>query len=319
MKHLFTTLAALALTMHLALAQSNIVSDGNSSSSGDSNSRDIKKYTTGLRFCESTLPYKDMMLVANFGIEELDPLNTQGKGYISAIDHSGKTTTFIATDGNLSAPKGMAVLGGRLFVADVNKVVVYNLRKKGEKPQIINLPQGELFVNDIATIGEIVVVSVTNTGHIFCFNASDPGNLSQVKLTLFADLPGANGLAIHDTKMYVASYNPSGEPAPENVIYVADLMAENIEFTTLIDNLVPGQYDGIAVSADGKKIYFSSWTSIDGTGAIYGYTPGVGSLGVERLSVGDAVIGPADISIDKQGNLWIPDLALSTVYKLKVE
>lgn len=306
MKTLFITLAALALTTYGAWAQSGIECKS-------------EKYTNGLRFCESTLPYKDMMLVANFGVEELDPLNTQGKGYISAIDNRGQITTFIENDGNLSAPKGMAVLGGRLFVADVNKVVVYNLRKTSEKPQIIQFPDGELFVNDIITIGENVVVSVTNTGHIFCFNASEINNLTQAKLTLFADLPGANGLALHDTKMYVASYNPSGEPASENVIYVADLMADKTEFKPLIADLVPGQFDGIAVSNSGKQIYFTSWTSTDGTGAVYRYNLDNDSARSERLSIGNTLVGPADISIDKLGNLWIPDLPNSTVYKLKVE
>lgn len=301
MKRIFTTLSTIIVSCCCCASAQNSAT----------------KYTNGLRFCESTLPYKDVMLVANFGVDQLDPLNTQGKGYISAIDNRGQITTFLANDGNLSAPKGMAVLDGRLFVADVNKVVVYNLRKSGEKPQVIHFPEGELFVNDIVAIGENVLVSVTNTGHIYCFNASDPANLAKAKLTLFADLPGANGMALHDTKIYVASYNPGGEPAPENIIYVADLMAEKTEFEPLVADLVPGQFDGIAVSGNGKHIYFSSWTSLDGTGAIYRYTLGTKLL--ERVATENTLVGPADISIDKHGNLWVPDLPNSTVYKLKVE
>lgn len=356
MRHLFMTLGALALTSNFVLAQGNIASNsasvidcmatinntnlragdvvasvtentlnnaaqqantaGNRAAAADQQTENCEKHTSGLRFCESTLPYKDVMLVANFGVEELDPLNTQGKGYISAIDNLGQISVFIENDGNLSAPKGMMVLEGRLFVADVNKLVVYNLRRKSDKPQIIQFPEGELFVNDIASIGNVVVVSVTNTGHIFCFNILDINNLAKVKLNLFADLPGANGIAVHGTKMYVASYNPNGQAAPENVIYVADLMAEKTEFEPLIENLTPGQYDGIAISNDGKRVYFTSWTSVDGTGAVYGYTMGDQTAQTERLSVGETLIGPADISIDKHGNLWIPDLPRSTVYKM---
>ena len=36
----------------------------------------------GVRFCESTYPYDGGLLIANFGTEQLNPLNTEGKGYI---------------------------------------------------------------------------------------------------------------------------------------------------------------------------------------------------------------------------------------------
>ena len=105
----------------------------------------------GLRFCESTLPYNNGILVANFGTAELNPLNNEGKGYIMYYK-DGKTETFIPTDGNLSAPKGMLAQGDRLFVCDVNKIVVYNTVNKASKPVVITLPEGHLFVNDLGML-----------------------------------------------------------------------------------------------------------------------------------------------------------------------
>ena len=41
-----------------------------------------KEVTDGIRYCESTYPYEGGMLIANFGTEQLNPLNSEGKGYI---------------------------------------------------------------------------------------------------------------------------------------------------------------------------------------------------------------------------------------------
>lgn len=55
---------------------------------------------SNIRYCESTLPYRDGVLIANFGTEQLNPLNSEGKGYILYFD--GKTTkTVIPADGTL--------------------------------------------------------------------------------------------------------------------------------------------------------------------------------------------------------------------------
>ena len=42
-----------------------------------------------IRFCESTYPYQGGILIANFGTEQLNPLNTEGRGYI-AIKITGR-------------------------------------------------------------------------------------------------------------------------------------------------------------------------------------------------------------------------------------
>ena len=48
-------------------------------------SRD-KVLTEGLRYCESVLAYDGGLLIANFGSDELNPLNSEGKGYILYYD-----------------------------------------------------------------------------------------------------------------------------------------------------------------------------------------------------------------------------------------
>lgn len=266
----------------------------------------------GLRFCEGSTPYRNTVLISNFGCEELDPLNNKAKGYIMAVDSESVKKTFIQADGSLSAPKGMGIANNKLYIADVAKVVVYDLNKTTATPQIINLPKEKTFVNDIVTMGELVLASVTNTGNIYYI--SKDGTSSP---KLFGNIPGANGMAIYENLMVVASYNPTGTPDEENVIYCIDLASKNMESRKLIPNLKPGQYDGIAFSADGSTLYFTSWG--DGKGgkaALYSYQMD-GKSGVRTIDLGVELQGPADICI-KNGNLYLPDLPASKVYVIEL-
>ena len=145
--------------------------------------------TERIRFCESTYPYRDGLLVANFGTEALDPLNTQGKGYILYFE-AGKVDTLLPPQGYLSAPKGMFIRGERFFVCDVNKVVEFRLDSLSLAPREIVLPAEDLFVNDLAAWGDTLYISVTNTGRIYRMDLSDP----QASPVLWAQVPGANGM-----------------------------------------------------------------------------------------------------------------------------
>lgn len=259
-------------------------------------------FSEGLRYCESTYPYDGGILIANFGSSELDPLNTEGKGYIVRYKE-GASEVLIPADGNLSGPRGMYLRDGHLFICDVNKIVAYDLENRDAAPQVIVLPEGEAFVNDLAADGNTLYASVTNTGHIFRLDISDPAQAGAPELWL--EIPGPNGLVIRDGAMYVASYSPDGVAKSEHVIYrIGDLQNPVAEpFVT-----VPGQYDGIAFSADGKWLYVTNWAPA-----------GVSRINVETraiepvdLALEQPFIGPADMTV-ADGKIYVPDLPNSRV------
>lgn len=263
--------------------------------------------TENLQFCESTLPYNGGILIANFGTEELNPLNNEGKGYI-VLHKDSKSTIFIEVDGNLSAPKGMAVLDGYLFICDVNKIVVYNLNDKQAAPQIITFPEGDLFVNDIAIKEDVLYASVTNTGRIYTLDLANLNSLESEQLLHWADVPGANGLLIDNNKMYVASYAPTGVSTAENVVYVI----ENIKVPVPSRFIqTAGMYDGLALSADGETLYVSNWSPA----GVFAIDIATREMSPVEL---DVTVGPADISIDG-GNLYVPDLPNSKVLVVPVK
>ena len=240
--------------------------------------------------------------MGNFGSTQLDPLNSEGRGYIAYL-HDGAVETLIPADGNLSAPRGMYLRDGHLFICDVNKVVVYNLQQPDAAPQVVAFPEGEAFVNDLAAAGNWLYVTVTNTGRIFRIDISDPAAAGTPEPWL--EIPGPNGVVIRDGVMYVATYSPDGVATPVHVIYrIADLEQPVAE--PLIS--VPGQYDGIAFSSDGRTLYVTNWTPA-GLTAI-----DLATLETSPVAcpVEPALAGPADISV-ADGRIYIPDLPNSRV------
>ena len=70
----------------------------------------------------------------------------------------------------------MFVRNDYLYVCDVNKIVVYHLTQKEEQPQVIMLPEGNLFVNDLAADGNYLYASVTNTDRISVWTSATRPN-----------------------------------------------------------------------------------------------------------------------------------------------
>lgn len=265
-------------------------------------SQSVKIENEGIRFCESTYPYNNGILVANFGTEALNPLNTEGKGYILFVK-DGKSEVVVPADGNLSAPKGMFLRDGYLYICDVNKVVVYNISKKGAKPVTIQFPEGNLFVNDLVADKNYLYASVTNTDKIFRIDISNPA--APGKPQEWATVAGPNGLLMVDGEMYVASYPADGVTKDVNVVYrIKNLSNPSPE--KFIE--VSGQYDGIALSKDRKSIYLTNWTPAQ----ISRLNLSDKSLVPLKINLQEPLIGPADITV-ANGKIYIPDLPNSRV------
>lgn len=259
-------------------------------------------FSDSLRFCESTLWNDDILLIANFGTETLNPLNNEGKGYIAGY-RNGNVDIFIPADGFLSGPKGMAVKDGYLFICDVNKMVIYNLNALKAAPFILTFPEGELFVNDIVILDNSLYVSVTNTGNIYTLDVTDPAETVTKPLTLYTNIPGANGMVSADGKIYVASYPADGVTKDENVIYVINNIASP-KPEKLIGRA--GQYDGLALSGDKQILYFTSWVNGE-IGQV-----NLNTREVSLIPVAEQMTGPADMTL-QEDRLYIPDLPNSKI------
>ena len=274
-------------------------------SCGNNKSKVISQTTVigdGLKFCESVLIDSDRIIVPNFGGEELNPLNTEGQGYIAIISDT-TTSTLIPASGVLSAPKGTLIKDNRLFIADVNKLVVYNMDSLSVAPQVISFPEGDIFVNDIAASGNRLFITVTNSGNIYSLEINPGEAVDSSALTFYTNVPGANGIVINGNTMYIASYPADGITTEDNVIYVIEDI-NTPEITKLTDKA--GQYDGLALNEDGTKLYYTSW--VNGEVGYYDFA----TKAMVPIDLGIKLDGPARIAYSN-GKLYIPDLPNSNV------
>ncbi|WP_423127280.1 SMP-30/gluconolactonase/LRE family protein [Gaoshiqia sp. Z1-71] len=166
-----------------------------------------------------------------------NPSEKDGNGYISQLNTDGTVKNMEWVTG-LSAPKGMAVFEGKLYVADIDELVEIDIRQ-GKIARRYPAP-GAIFLNDVAvTTSGMVFVSDSRTNKIHL--------LHQGQFTVWHEggpLSGINGLYTEDDKLYIGSQK----------IQVADIK------TKAIKDLQDGcqGIDGLEKDRKGNFV-FSNW------------------------------------------------------------
>lgn len=225
-----------------------------------------------------------------------NPSQKDGNGFISRMrwDGSVDSLKFIAGGRNgvvLNAPKGMAIAGDTLWVADVDQVRAFDKRTGAPIASVDLSKMRALFLNDVV-IGPEGDLYITDTGIRF---ASD-GSMSHPtrdkifrisgrtpSIVIESDTLGRpNGITwdTQNTRFVLAPFGAAdvqtwkpGDAAP------ASLVAG------------PGQYDGVELLADGRLLV-SSWAD----SAVH-----VVENGAERKFI-SGVPAPADFGIDTKRN-----------------
>ncbi len=119
----------------------------------------VPQKVTGLKTPESVVQAKD----GSIFISEINEFGKNGDGQITVIDKTGKASVYAS---GLDDPKGLAIIGQNLFVADNNKVLKITPDGKASvfvaasaftfAPQFLNDleadPQGNLYVSDSGDI-----------------------------------------------------------------------------------------------------------------------------------------------------------------------
>lgn len=238
----------------------------------------------------------DLYLVSNV---DGKPYEADGKAFISKLAPMGQGVELKWIEGGkkgvtLHAPKGMAITGDTLWVADLDTVRTFNLTT-GAPTGEVKIP-GATFLNDLASTkdGKVLVsdtgLKPTKDGGL---GASGTDAVYAIdkdrKVTTIAkdkSLGGPNGLAsFGDGRVYVVTMG-SGE------LYSLDPKGTKGD----VQRMPKGTLDGIAL---GREHYFvSSWDA----NAIYRGRPGSAfELFIENVK------SPADISFDRSRNrLLVP-------------
>jgi sugar lactone lactonase YvrE len=237
-------------------------------------------------------PADDVFFVSNINGS---PGAKDNNGFISRIRAEGgeiDSLMFIAGGRGgvtLNAPKGLAITGDTLWVADIDAVRAFD--KKTGRPIASYPVRGAVFLNDIAA-GPDGALYITDTGiQISATGMTHPGPDRIFKLTRtgevstafqFRPLVGPNGIAWDDAnqRFIIVSFAAN------------DIVAwKPGDSTTSSIGTGKGQFDGVERLGDGR-ILISTWADssiyvLDGSALVRAVT---------------GVASPADIGVDTKRN-----------------
>ena len=125
------------------------------------------------------------------------PTERDTNGYIAIVDLEGDIQKKIWAEG-FSAPKGMAIANGRLFVSDIDRIVSISLSNPADQ-YFVEVPNSR-FLNDITPGLNGVYFSDMATGHLYYLE-------NQIVHLLNENLPNLNGLAFFNQSLYALSNN----------------------------------------------------------------------------------------------------------------
>ncbi len=246
---------------------------------------------TGLKTPESVLfdPASDRYFVSNINGS---PSGVDNNGFISLINPDGSVHTleFIAGGKGgvtLNAPKGLALHGGTLFVADIDAVRKFDA-KTGAAQGAITFPKAT-FINDVVVDAEGVLYASDTGIKIHDGNPTPTGTdaiykVVNGKVTVLAKgahLGKPNGVALFEGSVLTVTFGNK---------QLIQLDANGKVSATVA--LPAGTLDGIVVLPDGRLLV-SSWEA---------QTVYVGSLTGSWSAVSENLASPADIGFDPGRN-----------------
>jgi sugar lactone lactonase YvrE len=237
------------------------------------------------------------------------PLDVDNNGFISVLSPDGAVTNLKWIEGGknkvkLNAPKGLALVKGVLYVADITVVRMFDAKTgapKGDVPiagstflnDLASGPDGKVYVSDTGVKMGASGFEPTGTDAVYAIDKGHAKVLAKSK-----DLGGPNGLLVVDNGVVVVTFG-SGE------VYRLDDKGKKQD----VAKPPTGMLDGVV--ALGDSLLVTSWQG----SAIY-----KGKLGGPFEAVLSDQKSPADIGYDtKRGRLIIPHLMEDAVdvYDLK--
>ena len=227
-----------------------------------------------------------------------NPSQKDNNGFIARVraDSTGVSTMLVEGGKKgvtLNAPKGMALKGDTLFVADIDALRMFNRRTGASLGSIDLRAQKATFLNDVAAGPDGIYI--TDTGIAFDAN----GGMTH---------PGVNrifkvvGKTVTEAAKGDSLSNPNGLAwdAAKNRFILAPFGGPDLQTwapgqaspTKLVSG--PGQYDGVEVLSGSGYILVSSWAD-SAVHIVHGDT--------HMVPLVKNVSAPADIGVDTKRNV----------------
>jgi hypothetical protein len=233
-----------------------------------------------------------VLYVGSFGGTELKPLEKDGKGYISKVARDGRLLEARVFDVAMNKPKGIWIVGTRLWVTDIDGVWIFDTRtKKGRKLMI----PGAQFANDPAVSGGVLYVTDNRTDSIFRIEPADFLDAAvQPRIAPAWTQRGINPNGIwpaRDGTMLIVGFAPGSTRGIHT-------LGRGGEMSTLLQPV--GLLDGVYETRDGGLLV-TDWT----TGSLNYW-----SLERGLMPLAKDFKGPADFCV-MGDTVYVPDLVKS--------
>ena len=212
------------------------------------------------------------------------PTEADQEGGVAKLSLDGAILEKYWIDG-LNAPKGMGIYKGKIYVADINEVVVISLK---QQKVIKKIPvPGSVFLNDVSVNNKgVVFVSDTRLNNIYRIE----GDKVELYMT---DISGANGLKVFGKNLIVGTAKQ---------LLLIDAKKQKLP---LAEGFAQG-IDGVEMTERGEFLV-SCWG-----GLIY-YVDVKGKVQLLLDSVADK-INTADIGYDRaRRHLFVPNFLKNSV------
>ncbi|MER9165481.1 MULTISPECIES: ATP/GTP-binding protein [unclassified Mesorhizobium] len=232
-----------------------------------------------------------------------NPGDADGNGYLSVLSVDGRTVTRHWTDG-MDAPKGMAIAGGKLYVADITKVRVVDLAS-GKLVASITVPNA-VFLNDITSdqSGNVYVTDML-ADTIYRIDGEQPELFARDAM-----LASPNGVFADGDRLIVASW---GKDIKSDFSTAEPGGLLSVDIASKVVSPLPGAQkfaDLDGVIAIGDTIYATAYM----TGTLYRYQAGGAPEALAHFKPGSA-----DIGTDGKSILYVPLMNEGEVAALKLD
>lgn len=255
-------------------------------------------------------PTPGEVYVTNIG-KELRPSDKDGDGYISRLNPIGQVIEQRFITG-LHAPKGMAVVGGVLYVTDVDHVIGFDLKTKARVFDLGFEAEKTVFLNDL----------VIKDSQTLFVSATDVNKVYQVNLLTknYTMLPGVNeapyGL-FYDAgrqRLFIAGSGSNGIAGDLGVLEQKAGGAGQLAYQTLVAKA--GTLRGI-VLLNNSSALVSDWGKSAGNSGKVWRLDLANATAVPTVFLAD-LSGPANLGLFGQ-MLYVPQTTAGSVFIQRME
>lgn len=261
-------------------------------------SSQAQKIAGGFSSPESVASNGKRFFVSNIGPGK-NKTAKDGDGFISEILPDGKIKSlhFLPETGILNSPHGMDVINNILYVADVDKVIGYDINSRAKVFEVSTGSEDGL-LNDLEKINDsIIVVSDIFKDVIYSINVRTE------KINKIGSVPGPNGLLYDSYKnlLYVCTVGRKSNGTGK--LYVKERY-DSVSLWHLVDGSpMSGVFDGL-IFLDSNHLLLSDWVTYPSTkGRLVVYDIKLKNF----ISIAMKSAEPADMYIDKyKSKIYLP-------------